>query len=50
VALLQVVVPLLLVHGWPGSVLEFLDIIPLLTGAAGPVALEAGSTPHSSDY
>ncbi|MEJ1161722.1 epoxide hydrolase family protein [Prosthecomicrobium sp. N25] len=24
-------VPLLLVHGWPGSVLEFLDIIPRLT-------------------
>ncbi len=25
------VVPLLLVHGWPGSVLEFLKIIPMLT-------------------
>lgn len=24
--------PLLLVHGWPGSVAEFLDVIPLLTG------------------
>ena len=24
------IVPLLLVHGWPGSVVEFLDIIPLL--------------------
>jgi len=24
--------PLLLVHGWPGSVVEFLDAIPLLTG------------------
>lgn len=24
--------PLLLTHGWPGSVLEFLDAIPLLTG------------------
>lgn len=23
--------PLLLLHGWPGSVLEFLDIIPMLT-------------------
>lgn len=26
--------PLLLVHGWPGSVLEFLDIIPRLTDPA----------------
>ena len=26
----QVVLPLLLVHGWPGSVIEFLDIIPIL--------------------
>ena len=25
------VVPLLLVHGWPGSFVEFLDILPLLT-------------------
>jgi pimeloyl-ACP methyl ester carboxylesterase len=23
--------PLLLVHGWPGSIVEFLDVIPLLT-------------------
>lgn len=23
--------PLLLMHGWPGSVLEFLDILPMLT-------------------
>ena len=23
--------PLLLIHGWPGSIFEFLDIIPLLT-------------------
>ena len=22
--------PLLLIHGWPGSIFEFLDIIPLL--------------------
>jgi microsomal epoxide hydrolase len=29
------VVPLLLLHGWPGSVLEFLDIIPLLTSPTG---------------
>lgn len=27
-------IPLLLVHGWPGSVLEFLDIIPRLTDPA----------------
>ena len=29
--------PLLLLHGWPGSILEFLDILPLLTdpGAHG---------------
>ena len=26
----KVVLPLLLVHGWPGSVVEFFDIIPLL--------------------
>ncbi len=26
--------PLLLMHGWPGSVFEFLDIIPLLTDPA----------------
>ena len=25
------IVPLLLVHGWPGSFVEFLDIIPILT-------------------
>ena len=24
-------IPLLLLHGWPGSILEFLDLIPLLT-------------------
>ena len=28
--------PLLLLHGWPGSVLEFLRIIPLLTTRCGP--------------
>jgi len=27
----KVVIPLLLLHGWPGSVLEFYDFIPLLT-------------------
>jgi hypothetical protein len=26
--------PLLLVHGWPGSVFEFLDVIPRLTDPA----------------
>ena len=31
----QVVLPLLLVHGWPGSVIEFLDIIPLLVKGNG---------------
>ncbi|HET6812009.1 MAG TPA: epoxide hydrolase [Acidimicrobiales bacterium] len=28
--------PLLLVHGWPGSVVEFLDAIPLLTSPPDP--------------
>ena len=32
-------VPLLLTHGWPGSFLEMLRIIPLLT-AAGPVSFD----------
>ncbi|SDF42155.1 epoxide hydrolase family protein [Thalassobaculum litoreum] len=27
-------IPLLLLHGWPGSVLEFLELIPLLTDPA----------------
>src|SRR4051794_8700921 len=27
-------VPILLLHGWPGSVLEFLKVIPLLTDPA----------------
>ena len=26
-------IPLLLMHGWPGSVFEFLDLIPILTNA-----------------
>ena len=26
--------PLLLIHGWPGSIVEFLDFIPLLTDPA----------------
>jgi pimeloyl-ACP methyl ester carboxylesterase len=32
-------VPLLLTHGWPGSFLELLKLIPLLT-AAGPVSFD----------
>jgi pimeloyl-ACP methyl ester carboxylesterase len=32
-------VPLLLTHGWPGSFLEMLSLIPLLT-AAGPVSFD----------
>lgn len=28
--------PLLLVHGWPGSVVEFLDVLPLLTDPPDP--------------
>jgi len=34
------IVPLLLVHGWPGSVVEFLDIIPLLTAGNDDIAFE----------
>src|SRR5215475_9159399 len=26
--------PLLLIHGWPGSIYEFMDIIPMLTNPA----------------
>ncbi|KAL0632067.1 hypothetical protein Q9L58_009052 [Maublancomyces gigas] len=29
-------VPLLLMHGWPGSFLEFLDIIPILAASTSP--------------
>jgi len=36
----QVVLPLLLVHGWPGSVIEFLDIIPILVKGNEKVAFE----------
>ena len=25
------IIPILLVHGWPGSIAEFTDIIPILT-------------------
>jgi microsomal epoxide hydrolase len=31
--------PLVLTHGWPGSILEFQELIPLLT-AAGPVSFD----------
>ena len=34
------ILPLLLVHGWPGSVVEFLDIIPLLTAGSGDIMFE----------
>ena len=34
------IVPLLLVHGWPGSFVEFLDIIPLLTAGDASIAYE----------
>ena len=34
------IVPLLLVHGWPGSFVEFLDIIPLLTAGNSELAFE----------
>lgn len=32
----QQAVPLLFVHGWPGSFLEMVDLIPLLTTTKGP--------------
>lgn len=31
-------VPLIMTHGWPGSVIEFLDVIPLLTEPAEGMA------------
>ena len=34
------IVPLLLVHGWPGSFVEFLDIIPILTKGTKDFAFE----------
>jgi len=34
------ILPLLLVHGWPGSFVEFLDIIPLLTSGNDDFAFE----------
>jgi len=36
-------IPLILTHGWPGSFIEFLRIIPLLTDPAGYGASEADS-------
>merc|ERR1719507_2080733 len=36
----QVVLPLLLVHGWPGSIIEFLELIPLLVEGNEKVAFE----------
>jgi len=36
-------IPLLLLHGWPGSILEFLDIIPMLTDPAAHGAPDAPS-------
>ncbi len=36
-------IPLLLLHGWPGSVLEFLELIPLLTDPAAHGAPDAPS-------
>lgn len=36
----QRVVPIMLVHGWPGSFYEFYKILPLLTENQGGVAFE----------
>jgi hypothetical protein len=36
---------LLLLHGWPGSVFEFLDIIPRLTDPARPTMAGSGGKP-----
>ncbi len=36
-------IPLLLLHGWPGSIYEFLDLIPLLTDPAAHGAPDAPS-------
>ena len=29
-------IPLMLLHGWPGSFVEFLDIIPILAASKAP--------------
>lgn len=34
------VYPLMLVHGWPGSVVEFIHVIPLLTKPVDGAAFE----------
>jgi juvenile hormone epoxide hydrolase len=34
------VYPMILLHGWPGTVREFYDIIPLLTSEKNNVAFE----------
>lgn len=36
----QLVVPLLLLHGWPGSVREFYDLFPMLTTSDGVYVFE----------
>ena len=36
----KTIVPLLLVHGWPGSFLEFTKLIPLLTEGGGDLGIE----------
>lgn len=36
-------IPLLLLHGWPGSILEFMDIIPMLVDPAAHGAPDAPS-------
>lgn len=38
-------IPLLLVHGWPGSIVEFMDIIPKLTQGPQPFHVVAPSLP-----
>ena len=41
--------PLLLLHGWPGSVFEFLDIIPRLTDPARVSHTSRRSSPSARD-
>lgn len=45
----QRVVPVLLVHGWPGSLVEFLQYIPLLVAGDSEVAVEV-IAPHIPGY
>jgi pimeloyl-ACP methyl ester carboxylesterase len=42
-------VPLLLVHGWPGSLVEFLEFIPLLATGNDQIAIEVVA-PHIPGY